>query len=506
MAFFVVIAVFAVVFNLLADIIYAVLDPRIRIGGLSHRRMHTDHPGPRPAGTPVGQDSPRRPTSTRRRSSRREVAGLSQGQIVRRRFFRHQGAMISLILLVLIVAARRHEHRVGPDPGLVEVGLHRPRAAEPERASRRCRCGRTFLGGAGIQLGDHPFGLDNENGKDMFALTMRGVQTDARRDLRARRAVDVDRRRRRCAVRATTAAGSTRVLMRFTDVIIVIPLLLITAVAGYALGLTGMWPVAFALGLFTWTGLARLVRAEFLALRERSSSTPRGWPTRPDRRIIFKHILPNTVGTIVVSVTLLMGAGILTEAALGFLGFGVQSPEVSLGTLVSDYDGRILDPAVAVPVAGRLRHHHRAVPAVHRRRPARRLRSAPEADPQAQGPRARSGRSSSPSAYAMSDDERRWRASTTRTAHGSESGAAVPRDAAPVVLEPGFVEVTGVAQPRPSDGGSPARPRPRASTGRSPGRTVPARPVPAAGAWRSGRCERRRSVAIAPGGRCAPST
>ena len=129
------------------------------------------------------------------------------------------------------------------------------------------------------------------------------------------------------------------VLMRFTDVIIVVPLLVLTAVAGFALGFSGMWPVAVALGLLTWTTLARLVRSEFLALREREFVDAARVANAPDRRIIFKHILPNTVGTIIVSVTLLMGAGILAESALGFLGFGVKSPEVSLGTLVNDYDG-----------------------------------------------------------------------------------------------------------------------------------------------------------------------
>jgi peptide/nickel transport system permease protein len=127
--------------------------------------------------------------------------------------------------------------------------------------------------------------------------------------------------------------------MRFTDIVIVLPLLVITAVAGFALGLSGMWPVAVALGIFTWTGLARLVRAEFLALREREFVDAARVANASDRRIIFKHILPNTVGTIVVSTTLLMGAGILTEAALGFLGFGVRPPAVSLGSLVNAYQG-----------------------------------------------------------------------------------------------------------------------------------------------------------------------
>ena len=65
-----------------------------------------------------------------------------------------------------------------------------------------------------------------------------------------------------------------------------------------------------------------------------------------------------------------MGAGILAEAALGFLGFGIQSPDVSLGSLVSQCRGRS-SQAVAVHLAGHVHHHDRAVPAVHRRRPPR---------------------------------------------------------------------------------------------------------------------------------------
>jgi ABC-type dipeptide/oligopeptide/nickel transport system permease subunit len=196
----------------------------------------------------------------------------------------------------------------------------------------------TWLGGAGIQLGEHPFGLDNEAGKDMFAMTMRGVQTS----LTVILVLGVLSTTIGVVIGALSGYYGRWVdgaLMRFTDVIIVIPLLVITAVAGFALGLSGMWPVAVALGLFTWTGLARLVRAEFLALREREFVDAARVANASDRRIIFKHILPNTVGTIVVSTTLLMGAGILTESALGFLGFGVRAPQVSLGTLVSDYDG-----------------------------------------------------------------------------------------------------------------------------------------------------------------------
>ncbi|MFV0307996.1 MAG: ABC transporter permease [Desertimonas sp.] len=265
-----------------------------------------------------------------------EVAGLSQGQIVRRRFLRHKGAMISLVVLAIVVVVAATSVGWGPVPSWWQWGYAEtiPQVAndEPTLSLRP-----TWLGGAGIHIGDHPFGVDNENGRDMFAMTMRGVQTT----LAVIFVLGVVATSIGVIIGAVAGYfGRTidAVLMRFTDVIIVIPLLLITAVAGFALKMTGMWPVALAIGLFGWTGLARLVRAEFLALREREFVDAARVAGASNTRIIFKHILPNTVGTIVVSVTLLMGAGILTEAALGFLGFGVRRPEVSLGTLVSDYD------------------------------------------------------------------------------------------------------------------------------------------------------------------------
>lgn len=270
-------------------------------------------------------------------AEQQEVVGLSQSQIVRRRFLRHKGAMISLFVLFSIVALAATSIGWGPIPSWWKwdyTDLVPPTDIQEPTLSIRP----TWLGGDGIRFGEHPFGLDNQNGKDMFAMTMRGVQTSL--------AVITVLGVLSTTIGVTIGALSgfygkwiDSVLMRFTDVILVIPLLLIAAVAGFALDLAGMWPVAIAIGLFTWTGLARLVRAEFLALREREFVDAARVANASARRIIFKHILPNTIGTIVVSTTLLMGAGILTEAALGFLGFGVQSPEVSLGTLVNAYQG-----------------------------------------------------------------------------------------------------------------------------------------------------------------------
>ncbi len=267
-----------------------------------------------------------------------EVVGLSQSQIVRRRFFRHRGAMISLAVLIMIVVLAITSVGYGPIPGWWkwEPGQLVPKV--PGNGGPTMSFRPTWLGGAGIKLGDHPFGVDNELGKDMFAQTMRGVQTS----LTVILVLGVLATSIGVVVGALSGYYGRWIdsaLMRFTDVVIVMPLLVITAVAGFALDLAGIWPVAVALGIFTWTGLARLVRAEFLALREREFVDAARVANASDRRIIFRHILPNTVGTIIVSVTLLMGAGILTESALGFLGFGVRAPEVSLGTLVNDYDG-----------------------------------------------------------------------------------------------------------------------------------------------------------------------
>ena len=127
------------------------------------------------------------------------------------------------------------------------------------------------------------------------------------------------------------------VLMRITDFIITVPSIIIGSVIGYHFGNLGVAFLAFYLGLFAWTGLSRLVRGEFLTLREREFVDAARVAGASNKRIIFKHILPNAVGIIIVSVTLLMSGAILLETALSFLGFGVVPPDVSLGWLISEY-------------------------------------------------------------------------------------------------------------------------------------------------------------------------
>jgi peptide/nickel transport system permease protein len=127
------------------------------------------------------------------------------------------------------------------------------------------------------------------------------------------------------------------VLMRITDVFLTMPLLLIAAVVGRIGGDGGPMQLALLLGLLVWMSLARLVRGEFLSLREKEFVEAARAMGASSWRIIFRHILPNSVGTIIVNATLTIAAAILLETALSFLGFGVQDPDTSLGQLVADY-------------------------------------------------------------------------------------------------------------------------------------------------------------------------
>jgi peptide/nickel transport system permease protein len=80
------------------------------------------------------------------------------------------------------------------------------------------------------------------------------------------------------------------------------------------------------------------VRAQFLSLREMEFVDAARVAGASNLRIAFKHILPNAIGQIIVSVTLIMAGAILTETALSYLGFGVVAPDVSLGLLISQYE------------------------------------------------------------------------------------------------------------------------------------------------------------------------
>ncbi len=258
-----------------------------------------------------------------------EVASRSQWAYARRRFFRHKLAMISLVVLLIVVGAGVFADVVAPySYDAIDLeNTNSPPTLE----------------------GQHYFGTD-VLGRDYFSRVVYGIRTSM-------------------SVAFIVAALSTligvvvgafagyhggivdNVLMRFTDLILTLPGLAVLLTAAAFLGTGDIYRVAVILALLFWTALARIVRGSFLSLREKEYVEAAKAAGSGDMRIMFRHILPNAVGPIVVNATLIVGVAILTEAALSFLGFGIQPPTPALGKLISDSQDQAVDAwwLVALP-------------------------------------------------------------------------------------------------------------------------------------------------------------
>jgi len=123
-------------------------------------------------------------------------------------------------------------------------------------------------------------------------------------------------------------------LMRFTDLILTLPGLAVLLTAAAFFGSGDPLKVGLILAFLFWTSIARIVRGVFLSLREKEYVEAAKAAGASDARIIVRHMLPNTVGPIVVNATLVVASAILIEAALSFLGFGIQPPNPALGSLI----------------------------------------------------------------------------------------------------------------------------------------------------------------------------
>jgi peptide/nickel transport system permease protein len=122
-------------------------------------------------------------------------------------------------------------------------------------------------------------------------------------------------------------------LMRFVDIMLCFPtFFLILAVIAFLE--PSIWNIMIIIGLTGWMGVTRLIRAEFLSLRERDFVQAARALGASDRRIIFRHLLPNALSPVLVSATLGVAGAILTESALSFLGIGVQPPTPSWGNML----------------------------------------------------------------------------------------------------------------------------------------------------------------------------
>jgi len=131
-------------------------------------------------------------------------------------------------------------------------------------------------------------------------------------------------------------------IMRIVDIMLCFPtfFLILTVVAILP---ASMYNIMIVIGLTSWMGAARFVRAEFLSLREQDFVTAAKALGIGKLRIIFRHMMPNALGPVLVSATIGIASAILTEAGLSFLGFGVPPPHATWGNILSDGKRFIFD-------------------------------------------------------------------------------------------------------------------------------------------------------------------
>jgi len=124
------------------------------------------------------------------------------------------------------------------------------------------------------------------------------------------------------------------IIMRFTDMVMSFPYILLVLVTA-AIFRPGLWNIILILGFVDWPGIARLVRGNVLSLRETNFVKGNIIAGMPKRHILFSEILPNTIAPILVYATSVIAISMLDEAALSFLGMGIQPPTASLGNMLN---------------------------------------------------------------------------------------------------------------------------------------------------------------------------
>lgn len=134
------------------------------------------------------------------------------------------------------------------------------------------------------------------------------------------------------------------IIMRIIEIVSSIPYLVLVVILSYTLG-KSMVALVFALTITAWTGTARMVRGQIMQLKEQDFVAAATALGSSPARIIIKHLLPNTLGIIIVNLTLSIPSFIFSESFLSFIGLGVQPPATSWGALASLYQTRLMfDP------------------------------------------------------------------------------------------------------------------------------------------------------------------
>jgi ABC-type dipeptide/oligopeptide/nickel transport system permease subunit len=251
-----------------------------------------------------------------------EVAleSLNQWQLAWRRFKRHRlalvGAVVLLFMLVLAI--------VGPiiwpyDPLAVRSDLPGPQGLDPFQMP--------------------PFGSDGA-GRSVWVLVANGARLSMLIGV-STMAISVTIGTIVGAIAGYFGGRVDNILMRIVDLFLSIPFLFVILVAARFFGGGELVPLIVIFGVLFWPGLARLVRALYLSLREQEFVQAARAVGVGDARIAFRHILPNALGPIIVTATLLVANAIVTEAFVSYLNFGLKSTDISWGNALSDAQTRM---------------------------------------------------------------------------------------------------------------------------------------------------------------------
>jgi peptide/nickel transport system permease protein len=262
------------------------------------------------------------------------IAGRSLGRIAWTRLKRDKvamaGACVIIFLVLVAVFAPVIVHFLGDPPNEFHPDLIDQNTLAPK-------------GGTGISL-DHLFGVEPQNGRDIFSRVVYGARISLLIAF--------------LATILSVVIGSTlgvvagflggfvdTVISRLMDVFLAFPLLvfsiaLVGVIPNSAFGLSGdalrIALLIFVIGFFSWPYIGRIVRGQTLSLREREFVDASRSLGARGPYIIFKELLPNLVAPILIYATLLIPTNILFEAALSFLGVGIAPPTASWGSMLAD--------------------------------------------------------------------------------------------------------------------------------------------------------------------------
>jgi len=237
----------------------------------------------------------------------------SRRTLVLRRFLRNKPAVVSLVLLVLLFVGC---YTLPPLVPYSYTDLDYYALQQPPSI-------------------DHWFGT-NALGQDLLAQTLRGMQKSM--------LIGV------CVAFISTIIAATvgsiagyfggwrdQLLMRLVDLLLVVPSFILIAIVTPRTKQSGsILMLIVLLAGFSWMISSRIVRGMTMSLREREFVQAARYMGVPSWRIIVRHILPNVASILIIDTALNVGVAILAETGLSFLGFGIQPPDVSLGTLIAD--------------------------------------------------------------------------------------------------------------------------------------------------------------------------